>query len=364
MLRRLLLLLLGLALAVPAAPALALPSDPPVTALSPDDGVSLRIGQAGVTVGLTCPSYTEAGVPGDPFSDPGFAGDYRVAVSSQPAVGADGVLASPSDVVYPVLDGQQTEASTCHATITSLGTPGRYFWQPYRYCAGCAGGKEVGAVRSFTLVPDPNAVKLTIKPPRRAYAGFGTLVPITVDGTSARPAITLQRLKKGKWVKLRSINALNFKNDHVATFPAGRYPVRASISLPQTGTVTSPERTISVKRSKAGTPRSDGGYRDGRYDLAATVAKGGRQLKRFKANVSGTCPIPTGNGGVNLNPTIISVVMPTVRIAPDGRFARALPVSGYKIHLSGRLHGGRLTGTVVAETGGCSGTISAFAARR
>ncbi len=359
MIRRLVVLLF----LVLAAPAAALPGDPPVTSLSPADGATLKIAAAGVPIAVGCPTYLEAGTPGDPFSDPGFADSYRVRASTGTAVGADGVLADSAEESYPLLDGEQSTTSTCHTSFTSLQTPGTYHWQAYRFCGGCDTGKEVGPVRSFTLVPDASSVKITIGLPRTTYAGFGTLVPISVTGAE-RPVVTLQRRKGGTWVKLPSVNALNFTNDHIATFPAGRYAVRASVTLPRSGTVTSPEKTITVKRSKRGTPKADGAYADARYDLKATVARGGRQLRKFTVHVSGTCPIPDGNGGVNLNPTILSVVVPTVRIAPDGRFARAVPVSGNKVHLSGRLHKRRLTGTVVADTGPCSGTISAFSARR
>lgn len=345
------------------APAAALPGDPPVTSLSPADGATLKIAATGVPVSVGCPTYLEAGAPGDPFSDYGFADSYRVRASTKPDLGPDGVLADSAEESYPLLDGEQNEASTCHASFTSLQTPGTYYWQAYRFCTGCETRRETGPVRSFTLVPDASSVKLSIAPPKRAYAGYGTLVPIAVTGAT-RPVITLQR-KRGKgWVKVPSLNALNFRNDHVATFPAGKYAVRAVTSLPQAGTVTSPERTITVARSKKGTPKSDGAYADARYDLKAVVARGGRQLKKFSAHVSGTCPIPNGQGGINLNPTILSVVMPTVKIAPDGRFAKAFPAQGQKLHLSGRLHKQTLTGTVVADTGPCTGTISAFRARR
>lgn len=341
-----------------AAPALAMPGDPPVTSLSPDDGVTLQISRDGVTVGVGCPTYRDAGE--DPFASYGYADDYRATASTQPDLGPDGVLADEADLTYPLLDGEQDETSTCHATFTRLQTPGTYYWQPWRYCTGCASGREVGPVRSFTLVADPDSVTLAIAPPRRAYARFSTLVPITVEGTTERPAITLQRLRRGSWVTVPSINALNFTDDHIARFPKGRYPVRARLSLPQTGTVTSPEKTITVKRSRRGTPRSDGAYTDDRYGLSVRVAKGGRRLKGFQARVPGTCPDGVGN----LNPTLLSIVVPAIRIAPDGRFAAAVPKQGNKIHLSGRLHAKRLTGTVVADTGGCSGTISAFSADR
>ena len=76
-----------------AAPAQALPPDPPPAPLTPADGASVPVDPNGIPVTFGCPVYTKF-VSGDlPF--PGGPSDYGLSMSTSRALGADGRLTNP-----------------------------------------------------------------------------------------------------------------------------------------------------------------------------------------------------------------------------------------------------------------------------
>src|SRR3954463_1995468 len=84
------ILLLTIAL---AAPAQALPPEPPPAPLRPTDGASEPVDPNGIPVAFGCPVYTVFKT--GEFTLPGGPKDYGVSMATSPALGADGRLVDP-----------------------------------------------------------------------------------------------------------------------------------------------------------------------------------------------------------------------------------------------------------------------------
>lgn len=369
----LLMLVVLVTLAVPTG-ATALPGDPPVTAVAPADGASFKVDGDGIPAVIGCPTYRDFDF-GYPYTTHAFADSYRVLLARSPLVGADGLLADPVSTSYP--RQHQPADDLCDVRLGDLSSgfvadrpqtvPGTYYWQPYRPCSGCELRVESGQVRRIVLTTDPASVKLAIKPPKRAYAGHDFLLDVELAGASETTPITLQRRgAKGRWVSVRSINARRSTAQRIARLPRGKQRLRARVSTPGSGTVTSATRTVRVLSGRSGTPRSDGSYRDRkRPSLRAKIDRGGRRLRGFSALVTASCPtVDPITHAINLNPRPFTVTVPPVRIAPDGRFVIAGSLKAQDVHVSGRLTRGRLRGTVSYAAGACAGSIKSFDARR
>lgn len=93
-----------------------------------------------------------------------------------------------------------------------------------------------------------------------------------------------------------------------------------------------------------------------------TVARGGRELRGFRAFVAMLCPGVTAG---QFTTQIATAAMSRLKIAPDGRFvAASTPRTDTAIRVRGRLHAGKVAGgRVELSVGDCSGS-SAFSAAR
>ena len=236
-----------------AAPAWALPGDPPIESLSPQDGASLPVDPGGIEVTFTCPAYRKA-PPTPPFESPeqGLVSDYGAAMSTSPAVGSDGRLVE-HDGIGSVIE-RDGSPGTCDARLGSGGfprpqsTPGTYYWQAWRHCSGCDSGWEIGPVRRFVLRA-AGSVKLTVQ--AKAFVGYPFVADIEVDGQTDSQRPTLQRQVGGTW---RDIGSWSPAGGPIVSLPRGRHSLRAQARV-GSDTLTSAVHTVNVVAAARGRRR-------------------------------------------------------------------------------------------------------------
>ena len=355
------LILAAVVMLVLAAPAAALPPDPPITPLEPAEGASLPVNADGIVVRFTCPPYTTVE---DPLFGPiaGLISDYGAAISRAPDVGADGRLATRDGL------GSAFESSpgSCQSTLGSGGfpkpqtTPGAWYWQAWRNCSGCASGFETSPVRSFTLTAGGT---ITLGVPRKAYVGYPIVAAVKVESPSSPAQVTIERRSGSTWVAVGEV-ALN-EEDAFIKLPRGKVELRATARF-GAESLSSPARTVTVAKPLEWqtSRRDDGRYRDAkRPSVRFAVTGGGRTLSGFRADVPTICSSTTSPTGTE--PGISTVTLPKVKLAPDGGFAVEGTYKSIKVRFSGRLHGRRLTGARAAiRTSACTGSIAVEARRR
>jgi hypothetical protein len=176
-----------------AAPAQALPPEPPPAPSTPADGASVPVDPNGIPVTFGCPVYTvyKAGE----FTLPGGPKDYGLSLATAPTTGADGRLTNP---VALVSGGSATPpgGDQCAWALGAGGahrpqeTPGTYYWQVWRLCTGCESGYEVGPVRALTLTAN---AQRAVKPPKTIYAGYPFVLPVTATGVANFSALRVLR---------------------------------------------------------------------------------------------------------------------------------------------------------------------------
>jgi hypothetical protein len=180
--RRLPLLTAGLVLGALAAPAAALPGDPPITLLSPAPDVTLAADPAGIGVTYACPVYRQTDLGGG-FVVFGKWSDYGVAVATSPDVGTDGRLRQ--DRIVASDTGHQPNTLPADQCAGTLGTgradgpenaPGTYWWQAYRVTSA---GYDVSEVRSFAI---RSAAAPRVLSPGPAFGGYPVTVPLRLAG--------------------------------------------------------------------------------------------------------------------------------------------------------------------------------------
>lgn len=351
--------LFGIGVAV-AAPAVALPGDPPVAPLAPEDGQTLPVDPDGIAVRFACPPYTAAPAT-PPFTTPvaGLVSDYGAAMSSAPGLGADGRLTGTDGIgaVAEVVPG------TCEARLGSGGfpkpqlTPGTWYWQAWRACSGCESGWETSPVRRFVLAADTT---LALRAPARAYLGYPFVVALEVTGAAQVGGVVLERRAGSGWVRVAAVD--DGADAAIVALPRGAQQLRARVAA---GDLASPPVRVAVGPARRWTTsgRDDGAYRDPRRpSVRLRVGSGGRRLSGFHADVPTQCSSTTSPTGIA--PGLSTVDLPPVRIAPDGRFAVAGTYRGTRVRLTGRLHGRALSGTRVAvAAAACAGSIAVQARR-
>ncbi len=341
-----------------AASARALPGDPQPASLTPADGAVLPVDPDGIAVSFTCPGYRSAD-DGAPFIYYGTADDYEVALSSSPAIASDGRLADP--IVRGTARPRDSDPAVCDSTLGTVSydtpppqvTPGTYYWQVARTCAGCDGGFEVGEVRRFVL---RSTAKPTLRAPRRAYAGYPFVVRIGLAGSGA-DRVELQRRAGRRWKAVGTVVPRDGDAEPIVRLPRGRQQLRA-VARGAGESAAGRVRTIKVlKPGRWSTgARDDGAYRDARRSsVRVTVSGRGRRVKVVRAEVPTLC---------GTSPNTTTVALPPISIAPDGRFAFEGSSKGTSVRLVGRLRRRALSGTRLGvATGRCSGSI-ALQARR
>ncbi len=356
------IVLVALWMLVLAAPAQALPGDPPIAALSPKEGETVPADDAGIAVSFTCPPYTKREANdlfGAETGSPA-AGDYEAHFARAAAVGADGRLAQT--VATGRVDERAAQPGVCDATLGQGGfprpqsTPGTYFWQASRECPSCTGGFEVGPVVRFVIRA---AGAATLKAPDTAYAGFPFVVKATYAGTSGQ--VQLQRKAGSTWTTIA-----RFVGDAepIVKLERGRQTLRAVVQV-GSDSVTSNSETVDVKRARnwATSKRDDGSYRDPkRASVRFEVTGGGKRITGFHADVPTLCGNPSSTTGTS--PNIATVTLPAIKIAPDGRFAFTARIAQQTVRFVGRLAGRKLreTRASIAQTN-CSGSIAVEARR-
>ena len=351
-----------IALAAFAVPSGALPGDPPVAQLAPEDGQALPVDPDGILVRFACPAYSSAPAT-PPFTTPsaGLVSDYGAAMSSAPDLGPDGRLARTDGIggVAEVAPG------TCEARLGSGGfpkpqlTPGTWYWQAWRACSGCDGGWETSPVRRFVLAADAS---LRIAAPARAYVGYPFVVAVTAAGASQLGGVVLERRVGSGWVRVAAVD--DGADAAIVSLPRGTQQLRArAASGSQDVTSAAARIAVGPARRWTTTARDDGAYRDARRpSVRFRVAGKGRRITGFRADVPTQCSSTTNPTGIE--PGISTVVLPPVRIAPDGRFAVAATSRGTRVRFVGRLHGRALSGARAAVgTSTCSGSIAVQARR-
>jgi hypothetical protein len=351
------------AVLVGAAPAPAMPDDPPVTAVLPADGATVAINPDGIEVRYTCPEgYRISGEP--PFAVYGGRKDYGVHFASSPELGSDGRLLD-SNVIDragddPIQDND-IPLGECRAYHTNGIAPGVVYWQAWRLCLDCPGGYETSQVRSMRLTTAGSGVRLAARWPRTAYAGFPFHVEVTSSGLAAGTAVELQARRRARWRRIGSINLGADAGDGPAALSRGRHRLRATVQIGDEQIASAPT-TLTVRRAKGWKTgrRHDGRWRDGGV-TEFRVGGGGRVISGGRFQLVLLCPTP---GMVNPFTTMVAdAPLRRARIAPDGSFAWAGVIEDHVTYVHGRIRGNRATGRVRLSLGTCSGG-GAWKARR
>jgi hypothetical protein len=287
-------------------------------------------------------------------------------MSTSPAVGSDGRLA---DALREQGSADPAQQDVCSARLGAGGSPPRiqetprtYYWQVSRICTACPGEYEVGPVLRFVL---RSTVQPALETPASAYAGYPFFVTAKLAGVPDGTAVTIERKTGAAWSSTGSATALGGEAEAVVTLARGDQKLRASVTIGDQQ-VISGERSMSVKRPRRW---STGAADDGRYkgtvgsrSVTFSVARNGRELRRFHALVPMLCPgVTAGQFTTQIGTATIS----RVKIAPDGRFvAAAKPESETAILLRGRLRHRRISGgRVKLSVGDCTGNTSYQAKR-
>ena len=196
-----------------------------------------------------------------------------------------------------------------------------------------------------------------------AYAGYPFVVGVAVYGSSSPSLLTIEKRSGKSWTKLATVTAGD--TNVFVKLPRGNAQHLRATATFGTATVSSDARTVRVvKAAKWQTNRrDDGSYRDPRRpSVRLRIAGGGRKLSGFHADVPTICSSATSPTGTT--PDISTIELPTVKLAPDGRFAVSGTYKSVKVRFSGRLKGRKLTGaTAVIRTSVCSGSIAVQARR-
>jgi hypothetical protein len=249
-----------------------------------------------------------------------------------------------------------TGVDQCASGMDSGVKPGRFYWQAARQCEGCASGYETSAVRSFVVHRD---LHLGLTVPKRAYGGYPVIASVHAGGVPDGGTVTVQRRAGKKWRKVASTSVSHERGSVVLKLPRGTVRLR----LKAVGGVSG-ARVVKVVAARNWTTTHDVGSYRGKAegaDLKLKVAAGGRQIRDFDTEVTTFCVGPT----IPDNHFLIGVApVKRAKIAPDGRFySRTKHGSNTVIELSGRVHRGRVKGSVELTVGTCDGT-AAFSLKR
>jgi len=357
---RVLLAILAL-LAAPAG-ASALPPDPPVTPLTPADGATVPVNADGIPVTYSCPVY-KIDEPGG-FALFGGPKDYSVGLSKSAQTGADGRLATMEAIVHANFTDPAVGPDGCSAALGAGGpaprvqeTPGTYFWQVWRLCTGCATSYEVGPVRKLTLA-SPVQPKLSL--PRKAYAGYGFFATADVTGAPDGTEVVVERKAGSRFKPAGAGIALGGKAEIVVVAPRGKPALRASLTIGSQA-ISGEAKSLTVAAAKRWTTsgRSDGAYAGKSVKLK--IARGGREVRDFRAFVPMTCPGVTPG---TFTTQVGTAAVKKAKVAPDGSFVAALTDDGTAIRIRGRLKGRQVSGgRAELSVGACTGSLN-FKARR
>jgi hypothetical protein len=363
------ILLTAAAVCTSAGVAAALPGDPGFEPLTPPDGAKLGVSTQGIQVTYTCPVYRQFSA-GEGFTVFGGPDDYTAGFSRSPALGTDGRLREDGLVA---LDGghesNRLPAGRCASTFAAGGsdrpqeTPGTYYWQVWRICTGCAAGYEVGPVRMFVLRAKG---KPSLRPPKRAFAGYPFAVSLALPGLVDGAPVRVQRRVGKGWRDAARTIVLGGKGEAVLVLRAGKTRLRVVAKAgDQLLTSTARKLTVAQPRRWSTSAADDGSYRGrpgGERSVRLRVTRGGREIRGFRAYVAMLCPGLTGG---QLTTQIGTAATGRIKVAPDGSFLGvATPGRQTSIRARGTLsHGKVRKGRVELSVGECVGSVS-YSARR
>lgn len=347
----------GAASLVPV-PAVALPGDPQIEAISPADGATVAADPNGVAVVYTCPTYrsfeSSSGLGTFPCSDAFVGSSYGADFSTSPELGSDGRLrgdlryaessepGGSSDKTTP--GGQRRAVMVRNAT-----TPGRYYWQARRVCVGCPPGYETGPVRSFVVRAQ---ARLSLAVQARGYVGYPLTFSVRTAGLEDDAAVVVERRAGARWVRVTGTTVRENQTQQTLGFlPKGTHSVRVTAQLGDQSFVSG-ARTVRVDTPRKWTTARDAGRYTGSPEAAFRIARGGRELRDFRARVATYCVSITGIGGTTLKGV---AVVKRARIAPDGRFYGFFEKAGTVTTIQGRIRRGRVSVDLELSIGQCVG---------
>ena len=346
-----------------AAPAQAMPGDPPIVSLEPADGATLSVADV-IPTRFTCPVYRQFDYGGG-FVQFGGADRHNLWISRTPDVDANGKLAGQVGD-----DGAlEAEPDRCVAGLqpglvaSAQDLPGTYYWQVARLCVACTGGYEVGPVRRLVL---RTTAQLSLRRPARVYGGFRFILPLRLSGVPDRTRVSVEYGSGDRWRPAGSAIALGERGDASVVLPVGRTRLRAIVTL-GAETVTSRPVALTVERARRWTTsaRDDGRYvmrPGGQRTKRLRVTRGGRELRGFEAEVPLLCPSALPGTPFTTQPGYAAVG--PIRIAPDGSFLGVATAKNTSIRVRGKLQGRRIyAGEVELSVEHCSGSLK-FTARR
>lgn len=300
-------------------------------------------------------------------------------IATRPDLGSDGRLLETNVVSRPGPDNlshNDIPDDQCKATFGSSDAattpnknPGTYYWQVWRYCAGCATGFETSPVWRITVTrAAPNAT-LRVTAPARVFAGFGAMATVTATGVLDNEIATIQASRPGgAWRTAGSGMVRTGSTRAVVVLRRGESLLRAVVGDPAGGQVVSPNRSVTVAVATrwpaaatwrgawvgrtAGTTSNTVKFR---------ISADGRRLTGGSFEVTMLCPTPAG-----ITPFTIQhgyALVPSARVAPDGTIVGAFNRSNTTVLLEMRLRGRTATGRAKLSVGSCTGAQS-FTARR
>jgi hypothetical protein len=237
-------------------------------------------------------------------------------------------------------------------------TPGTYYWQVWRICTGCPTSYEAGPVRTLTLA-SPVQPKLSL--PRKAYAGYGFFATADVTGAPDGTEVVVERKVGSSWKRAGAGIALGGKAEIVVVVPRGKPALRASLAIgSQAIEGDAKSLTVAAARKWSTSARSNGAYTGKSVKLK--IARGGREVRDFRAFVPMTCPGVTPG---QFTTQVGTAAVKKAKIAPDGSFVVAsTPEAGTAIRIRGKLKGRQVSGgRAELSVGACTGSLN-FKARR
>ncbi len=346
-----------------AAPAVALPEDPQIEAVSPADSASVAANPNGIAVVYTCPPYqsfrSSSGMGTFPCEDSFPGSSYGADFSTSPELGSDGRLRSDQRYFEDTPPGGSSDNTTPAGQrravmLRNATTPGRYYWQARRICTDCPTGYETGPVQSF-VVRTQASVSLSVQ--GRGYVGYPLTFDVRTTGLEDDAPVVVERREATKWIRVTGATVRKNRAGTLGFLPKGTQTVRVTAQIGDQRFVSAP-RTVRVATARKWSTVRDAGRYSGSPQASFSIARGGRELRGFRARVVTYCVTNTGTGGTTLT-GLASV--PRARIAPDGRFYGFSKREGTVATIQGRIRGHRVTGALELSIGQCvgSGTIGA-----
>jgi hypothetical protein len=364
--------------------AAALPGDPPITPLSPGNGITVPAVEEGLKVTYTCPAYRtaieieeeeieneeeEIEVIEKPVAVFGGSEEYGVIFSTLPVPGTDGRLKSIGFGEAGEAEAEAVKGTpNCTSELELPTSPnpavlyqGKVYWQAFRECEGCLSGFETGPVQSFVVAPTIEEAEINFE--NHVYGGYMTKVSFFASSGLKGAKVVLQQWTGTEWQTIAEEpgNELG-ENSFFVTLGSGHELLRPIVV--GTGvTLYLEEKAKTVRRSKKGprTPVATGSWvyalkpEREEFPLTFKVTNGGTMLRGLNAAVEAICRGPAKDQKVTIEATS---AVKSVPIAPDGSVVAHFATTGATpttVTLTGNFFGGRFNGLLTSQFLNCSG---------